>query len=284
MVIVKLQGGLGNQMFQYATGRRLAHRLETDLKLDIAGFKHYPTRSYGLGCFTIQETVAEEEERKPFLKKSGIFDKILKLSTYHVIREQPAPSFIPQVLTVTGNVYLDGYWQSEIYFKDFAETIRHEFRLKKGLNDFYEKNLQTIERSASVGIHIRRGDYVTNATAEKLLGACPVDYYAATIKELERQVGESVFYVFSDDLDWAKENLSTVHPIVFIDARDQRDDAQELFIMSRCKHHIIANSSYSWWAAWLNPHLDKVVCAPKRWFKGMDYDTNIIIPSHWQTL
>ncbi len=284
MIIVKLQGGLGNQMFQYAAGRRLAHVLHDTLMLDMTGFAAYPARVYALHCFNINEDFSSVAERNKFFTKRNSISRFFARTPCSVVREHPAPSFVAQLLTATGNVYLDGYWQSERYFEDISTVVRKELTLTAELNAFYADCLSQIANVNAVSIHIRRGDYVTDEAARRLLGTCPLEYYERAVEYIAAVQAEPVFFIFSDDLQWAKDNVKLAYPANFVDALNDADDCQELWVMSRCKHHIIANSSYSWWAAWLNPSPDKVVCAPKTWFAGMPFQSDIIIPPQWHAM
>ena len=206
MVIIKLMGGLGNQMFKYAAGRRLAYRLKAQLKLDVHGFEHDPLRKYGLHCLNIQEVFATTTEISMFfaLKKpqnfSNMFSRFLGMtSSYVVIRENLFLSFSPEVLTATGNIYLDGYWQSEKYFADIAPLIKQEFTITSPLTKKNQEMLDKIHNTDSIGVHIRRGDYVTNPLTNQIHGTCSREYYIDSINLISKRVPHPYYFVFSDD-------------------------------------------------------------------------------------
>lgn len=288
MIIVKLKGGLGNQMFQYALGRRLAHASGAMLKLDISWFEQDKVRGYGLNAFNIQEHFATPNEvivKK--IEKLSFWEKITlrfkqpnsRLFLTHI--KQRHFHFDPAVLHLSDNIYLDGYWQSEKYFKDIEETIRQDFTFKipqKGRN---KELTEDILSSESVCLHIRRGDYITNPKANQFHGVCDVDFYTRSIEEIGVRVKEPYFFIFSDDPEWAREYLKLPYPIVVVDWNNERDAYEDLRLMSLCRHHIIANSSFSWWGAWLNPNPRKLVFAPKQWFKTNKHKDIVLTPEDW---
>lgn len=291
MIIVRIMGGLGNQMFQYAAGRRLAAAHNTVLKLDISDFKEYNLHDYGLSVFSIKELFATPEEIE-LLKEpeSGSFKRNLKkilrrpnkLGITHIRESQY--HFDPEILTMPDSVYLDGYWQSEKYFSDISEIIRNEFAVTLPQTDKNMELAQQITSCESVSLHVRRGDYVTDEKTNTIHGTCDLGYYARCIKRLAQTVHHPCFFIFSDDPDWAEENLRISHPVTFIGHNGPKKNYEDLRLMSQCRHHIIANSSFSWWGAWLNRYPDKLVLSPSRWFKEEKFDTKDLIPSTWQRL
>ena len=269
MIIVRLIGGLGNQMFQYAAGRRLAHVLGVELKLDIAGFENYKLRTYSLGNFNIQENFASAEEVGALRTlKRGMVERVLakvlhKRSTH--IRQKHF-HFDPAIPTLADGVYLDGYWQSEKYFADIAEIIRREFTVKFPQTGKNRDLAEMIASRESVSFHVRRGDYVSNPKMKQEHGTCEPDYYSRCVEQLTRTVKGPHFFVFSDDPEWSRDNLKQPYPTTFVGHNKTDKDYEDLRLMSQCRHHIIANSSFSWWGAWLNPRKDKMVFAPRQWF------------------
>lgn len=275
MIITQLNGGLGNQMFQYAVARRLAYELNTDFKIDRLIYERYPVaatpREYELNKFTVQENFASQEDVDAVIIRN-------KMESRDVGREKGELTFHKDVLTYGDNVYFQGYWQCERYFADIADLIRKDFSLRKPLGINAKKWEQKIRQSArAVSLHIRRGDYISNVSANEFHGVCSLNYYYRCIEKMQSQCGDIVLYVFSDDLLWAKKNLMVQCPVHWVEGVDT--DAEEMYLMSRCSHHIIANSSFSWWGAWLNPSEKKCVFAPARWFqKEAAID---IIPDNW---
>lgn len=287
MIITKLIGGLGNQMFQYAIGRNLAHTNNTELKLDITGYEKQAgitLRKYMLHVFNIQETLASKSEINKLKKNSLIWKFVRKINPYfknNSYIEEKCFHFDPNILDISDNVYLNGSWQSEKYFSDISDIIRREFTLKNNPNKTSDQILTTIDSVNSVSLHIRRGDYVSNPLASQILGLLSLDYYENALAFITKKVKNAQVFVFSDDIVWAKKNLKTTLPISFIDHNNENMDSEDLRLMIHCKHHIIANSSFSWWGAWLSDNSQKIVVAPKRWFSNPNLDTKDLIPQDW---
>jgi hypothetical protein len=188
--------------------------------------------------------------------------------------------FDPQFLIFPDDVYLDGYWQSDLYFKDIRNILLSELQpiAKPGKEN--QALLEKMEEENSVALHIRRGDYLSNPLAAKHHGVCPLHYYQEAIQIIVSKVQNPHFYVFSDDLEWAKKNLDLQFPVIFVGNNKGDQAFQDLRLISNCKHQIIANSSFSWWGAWLNLNPDRIVIAPKKWFL-VDKDTSTLFPSDW---
>lgn len=287
MIIVRLIGGLGNQMFQYAAGRRLAHVLGVEFKLDITGFEHYPLRKYYLENFNIKENFASLKEIRA-LTKRPIVERVLSwtlhrpprtASTY--IREKLSFHFDSDILSLPDGIYLDGYWQSEKYFADIAGIIRREFTVKTPQMGKNKELAEMVTATESVSLHIRRGDYVSNPSTNSILGVCNLDYYTRCVEHLTQTVKNAHFFVFSDDPEWVHENLKLSYPMTLIDHNGADKNYEDLRLMSQCKHHIIANSTFSWWGAWLGQRRDKMVFAPKSWHACEKFDTRDLIPDKW---
>lgn len=292
MVIVQLIGGLGNQMFQYAMARRLAILKETDLKFDISFFENYKNRKYDLSCFNIIEDFASPEEvyhlKGPDVRSipRKIFKIINKIKPYHkrsYIKERHF-HFDPNVFRVSGNIYLEGYWQSEKYFKEIENIIRSEFKIKYEPDSVNKKIGSLILGLQSVSIHIRRGDYIADPNIYKVHGICPLEYYNAAIEKISKIIKNPHFFIFSDDSAWAENNLRIDYPATFINGNSGNKDYEDMRLMSFCKHHIIGNSSFSWWGAWLSENPDKIVIAPKKWFNDQRIKTNDLIPETWHRI
>lgn len=284
MVIVKLIGGLGNQMFQYACARRIAHRHNVSLKIDVSGFEVYKLHKYSLKHFNIIEEFAAQDEIARFKEPKGIAPRLLmKLLPYHghtLVRERFF-LFDPRLLKVSKNVYLDGYWQSERYFNDIKDIICNEFTAKHEPDVKNKEMIQNILGINAVSLHIRRGDYVSNLTTNQVHGVCSLEYYQQAVSIISQRVENPIFFVFSDDPEWVKQNLKIAYPIIFVDHNDADKNFEDLRLMSLCKHHIIANSSFSWWGAWLGNNLNKNIVAPKKWFSKEDVNTQDLIPERW---
>lgn len=286
MVIVRLLGGLGNQLFQYSLGRHLAIKNKTELKLDISGFEIYKKHKYSLNHFNIIENFASADEIRRYKKFNdqtikGKFYNLIeslkppKLRTY--IKEPYPYGFFPEILSSGDNIYLDGYWQSEKYFKAVEPIMRREFTVKEAFDSYL---FRAITDSNSVSLHVRRTDYVTNSRAYKIHGTCSVDYYERAANKIKKTVSQPHFFIFSDDIDWAKNNLKLKASITFVEHGPEKN-YEDLILMSKCKHNIIANSSFSWWGAWLNQNPTKIVIAPQKWFKDAKMSTNDLLPINW---
>lgn len=289
MVITHLIGGLGNQMFQYAAGRRLAHIHKTELKLDIQEFEKYTLRKYALGVFNIKENFATVEEivrlkvRKKISLPRRIISKIFK--TWYSPRLTYAKEnyfhFEPIILKAPDNVYLKGYWQSEKYFKDIEEIIRKEFTIKIPQAGRNRELSDIINSCESVSVHIRRGDYVSNPSVNKKHGACKLDYYQCCLQIISQKVNNPRFFLFSDDPKWVKDNFKMNYPLTIVDHNSADNVHEDLRLMAQCKHNIIANSTLSWWGAWLNPNPNKIVFTPKKWFENNELSIIDLIPRNW---
>lgn len=278
MITIKLRGGLGNQMFQYATGKSLALRNKTDIKLDLSDYVENKERSYRLKFFNIEEKFATKKEidsYKIFWNKMS--DKLKPWHKRSVITYN-SYGFEPDLLKVRGHAYLDGYWQNEIYFSEYNEIIKKEFTLKSNLSKNATDLLDKLNSCNSVSLHIRRGDYLTNKKFNQIYLSLNIDYYLSAIKKINEMVTEPMISIFTDDGEWAK-SLSFPCPAILI-SDYKLEDYEELYLMSQCKHNIIANSTFSWWAAWLNPNKNKIIIGPKQWFNFSDNDLGIM-PAGW---
>jgi len=246
MIIVKLKGGLGNQMFQYAHGRNLSYRGKTVLKLDKSFFKN-----------TIWQRIIGVTSRKYELGEFNINAKLTDKKYKNI---------------------LEGYWQNEKYFKDIRKTICEDFTLKKESSNF-KKSAKIISQTHSVSVHFRRGDYAEKRKTQKYHGLLDTNYYQRALDIINEKVKNPHFFVFSDNPSWVKKNLSINKPLTVISGFHKLTNPEELILMSLCKHNVIANSSFSWWGAWLNKNSKKIVIAPKRWFRAK-IDSEIV-PQSW---
>ncbi len=285
MIIVKLIGGLGNQMFQYALGRHLALKNNTLLFLDISKLNQkFVRKSSNTFTFRPYELYAFSIKAKIISKEKIIFPRIIKNVLFkffgiNYIKEKDTYFDKKVLFNNSKNICFEGYWQCENYFQDIKDIIKQDFKIKIKPNEQNKIMLKKIKTTNSVCMHIRRGDYVTNTKTKKIHGLCSLGYYYNSIKKMKIKVKNPIFYVFSDDIDWAKNNLKIKDKIVFVDINTFDKAYEDLRLMSSCKHFIIANSSFSWWGAWLSSNKDKIVCAPKTWFRGADEGD--IVPKSW---
>ncbi|MFA6357078.1 MAG: alpha-1,2-fucosyltransferase [Candidatus Omnitrophota bacterium] len=266
MIIVRLIGGLGNQLFQYAAARQLSKIHQTGLKIDISGFKEYKNHRYSLTHFSIIEDYISKEET------FGIEE--IKAKYFH---------FDPEFREIPDNIILTGYWQTEKYFIGISEIIRDEFTVKYPLKDKDLEISRLIKDSNSVSMHIRRCDYLPGTFKDQIFDCLSPDYYINAVKRLSEEESNLVFFIFSDDPEWSKDNIKLEYPCIFVEHNTADTNYEDLRLMSLCKHSIIANSSFGWWGAWLNKNQNKKVYAPKRWFNSnvRNLDPKDIIPSAW---
>jgi Glycosyl transferase family 11 len=288
MVISNLIGGLGNQMFQYATGRALSLRLGVPLKLDTRDFISYQLhQGFELHkLFKCEVELVTNENLKKALgwQSSKLLRRIFKRPQLKSLRcksyvVEPSFTYWPGISDLTGDIYLDGYWQSEQYFAQYAVKIREDFTFKLPFSVKNNEIAQQISQVNAVSLHVRRGDYVTNSK-NAFIGACSLDYYRITIEQIKMLVDEPVFFVFSDDIGWVKNNLPLDDKAVLISHNQGSESYNDMRLMSLCRHNIIANSSFSWWGAWLNANPNKIVIAPKKWFASK-LDDSDLVPSAW---
>jgi len=274
-------------MFQYAAGRALSLRLNTELKLDITGFEDYTLHGgYGLNNFALQPEYAMPEEIKLLRGSNGIRSRIFRrigLSSPTYIKEKNL-AFNPAFYTLNNNSYIDGYWQSEKYFKNYANIIRQDFMYTMPLSDKNQPIKKLIMSCNSVSVHIRRGDYIANSQANKFHGVCSLDYYKKASQLIAQKLDTPVFFIFSDDISWCKSNLNLDFPTFFIETATPSSPYEDMHLMSLCSHHIIANSTFSWWGAWLNPNTNKLVIAPKQWFANPKIKNPDILPDNWLSI
>lgn len=303
MVIVRLKGGLGNQMFQYAFGRRLALENNVSLKLDVcSGFENdFFKRSYRLNHFRILENIASREEVMRFqrIESFGLLRPLHRLvnlfrgqsNKYSVLRERNATRFDRRASKTSGaNILINGYWQSEKYFQPIKDLIREEFQVKSPVKGPNLGLADEIRRSNAVCLHLRRLFGVSGSEVDcsviKKHGVLSLEYYHEGLSYLAKRYETLHCFVFSDSPDWAEENLRLPYPTTFVRPSHGivGKDYEDLCLMNQCKHYIIANSSFSWWGAWLCPNPEKVVIAPQTWFNGPARDMVDLIPDPWHRI
>lgn len=284
MIITHLKGGLGNQMFQYACGYSLAKDYKSTNKLDISYYSSIPSnhtkRVFELSQFNISSSVAKDSEIKELIRRKNYISKSIGniISKIYTIFTGIYPI---EKYFGAKNLYLDGYFQSEKFFIKYRKDILKEFTLKKDLETKeYRKVSEMIKSNKdSISIHIRRGDYVTDAKTAKHHGVLGIEYYKQALEMFNTQ--KSYIYIFSDDIDWVKNNFAFLPKNTYFVSKHKFNPAQEIVLMSLCKHNIIANSSFSWWGAWLNENKDKKVIAPKKWTQTLLSINTSITPKDW---
>ena len=292
MVIIQLTGGLGNQLFQYAIGRALISKSKEELLLDTQSYNWDTLRNYSLNRFNIKVTLATPEDCEYVKqKKTFLIDRIISKVTFKKMPYYRKSYIIESSFSFdkfinkyrTSSVYLQGYWQSEKYFAHIRSVLLNEICVNdEYCSDYFiEYKTRISSNNNSVSIHIRRGDYVSNSETMAFHGVCEIEYYQLAMSVIEQMIVRPTYFVFSDDIEYAQQIFGVNDNVIFI--HNVPEDYEELMLMSLCKHNIIANSSFSWWGAWLNRNEDKKVIAPKRWFANeeMQLKTADLIPNSW---
>lgn len=273
MVSVILSGGLGNQMFQFATAKALSIRCKTNLSIDLYAINKNTkatSRNYSLDIFEIDTPIKSSIRNKiaikghRYLLKNKLGEYILK--NLGIFRDRKAQFFEASFNNLTGNTSLFGYFQNEQYFSDITSALKQDFRFRNPLKDKNAEIAEIIKSTQSVSIHIRRGDYLSSNSN---LAPLDIEYYKQAISLICQKIGNPTFFVFSDDINWAKQHLQLeAYPQHFIDWNQADESYMDMQLMSLCKHNVIANSSFSWWGAWLNNNANKMVIAPPVWYKS----------------
>lgn len=297
MIIVRLMGGLGNQMFQYAFAYALSQKNETQLKIDttLLEDRNKPDeivthRDLLLDkVFNVTLDVATINEIEYFNGKKynhligKIYNKVSQVLRKPMLVIEKSRGFHSEYLMMSNHVCLVGAFQCEKYFKSYDDSIKQLFSFKNPVLEISYDLVSKIKTENSVAIHVRRGDYVTSPLYSKTIGALPINYYLEAIKLIQEKIDNPVFYIFSDDINWCKHNFkSEKYSFCFVDDEHAGTHASNyLQILTKCKHYIISNSTFSWWGAWLSDNNDKIVIAPKKWFLDESLDSKDIVPENW---
>jgi len=265
-ITVRLIGGLGNQMFQYAVACSLAARRDTEVALDLAWFDQSDgdtRRTYALDAFA-GPAASPRASSAPGA----------------VVRERSF-AYDPGIAELLDGSVLSGFFQSERYFCEHAAVIRTAFSFCDGPDHRNRSILGLIGSCESVAVHVRRGDYASDPASNAHHGLLPLGYYRDAATEVSSRVGAPKFFVFSDDPQWCRSALSFLGEAIVVDHNPVERGAEDLRLMAACRHHILANSTFSWWGAWLATRSEQVVVAPRRWFADASVDTADLCPSRW---
>ncbi len=295
---MRLKCGLGNQMFQYALGLRLANDrnvpffyIDTDSCTEI-------NRPFSLFNLCIIKAnlmpphvrsnvrIARRLQRTSrFAHFAKLLPSFINARMVKIINEKQF-CFDSDILKVSLPAYFDGYWQTEKYFIPVADLVRKHFQLVKPMTESRLLTAKLIGETegCAISIHVRRGDYVASGEVEAFHGTCSPEYYECAMTKIAKILKHPYFFVFSDDPRWVRANLSKKWPILFVDPQNDKRDFEDMHLMALCNHHIIANSSFSWWGAWLNPSPYKRVIAPKKWFANASHNTQDIVPNTWERM
>lgn len=287
MKIVKILGGLGNQMFQYALAVSLKDRFPSEsVKIDVSCFRGYHLHNgYELErVFDIKAAHADFAELARMAYPYGHYrlwqiGKRVLPKRRTMTMERADERYDASVLDMAGNMYYDGYWQNEKYFLGVREELLGIFS-PEGIDERNRRLADELSSCASVSLHVRRGDYNINPLYGSI---CTEEYYANAIRKMQSVVDVDIYCMFSNDIDWCRRHLPCIignKKVMYVDWNTGMDSYKDMFLMSACRHNIIANSSFSWWGAWLNRHDDKIVMCPRKWnnIKGSKFE----LPSKWQ--
>lgn len=294
MIIVRLNGGLGNQLFQYAAGYSLAQRNKDILKIDLSGFKLSITnrqarRNPDILQFKINALQADSELIRNFKYPYGYLSIFLRFFSHRILKRYYS-DWHPKILNLKGDIYLEGYFQCEKYFFDYFDLLIKELELHDVYKEQISDQLKNISKlTQPVSLHVRRGDYISDPKTKLLHDICTVDYYQNALSIMKDKLGEINLIVFSDDVSWVRENLLLGNNVTYIsdviNLQGERYSApQELVLMSQCHHHIVSNSTFSWWGAYLNRRSDKIVIAPNIWNRSRVDSHKNILPASWLTI
>jgi hypothetical protein len=315
MIVSKIMMGQGNQMFQYAAGRALSLHHNESFKVDTSNYEGYKHRRYELSdyfCIDVPEATAEDLKKYKFIHPVkriwnklvpakfklrqlglgyesswlprtilGIYDKI-NPPHRRIQYEEPHYHFDTNFFNANSNIYLKGYWMSYKYFERYSAVIRKDFTVKPQLVEHLADVVRTMKQENSVSILFRRGDLVTNKHYTKIKGIIPLSFYHGALAMLEKKFGKLTIYLFSDEIEWVTKNLNTTHHIVPISNHISKSGLEDYYLMSSCKYNIIANSTFGWWAGWMNDYAEKIVIAPSGWYsKYVHYNQKDVYPDDW---
>jgi len=294
MVTVFLRGGLGNQMFQYALGLALAKRNKTKLLLDSVFLcdrfprKNFTYRTFDLDVFALEPRFTALSKIANAIPVPGLWLgadlAFIKSRDFFgvqkIVKEKNEQAFDPEILRSGDNLLLWGRWQNEKYFSEVADEVRAAFRFRHPFEGEAKALAEKIRSCNSVSLHVRRGDFASSAVVKDLMGDTNLSYYSRAARYIGERVKKPELFVFSDDIEWCKKNITVPFPATYATFTSEGPKASfHLHLMSLCKHNIIANSTFSWWGAWLNNNPGKIVIAPKQWYA--DGTKTDILPEKW---
>jgi hypothetical protein len=288
MIIVKIYGGMANQLFQYAAGYALALKHNVPLKLDLSYFNEVITdtkRVFELSKFSINYQLASQDEIDQvfkFHKLCYLWNKFLPISKKRFYGEKH-PGFYKYFFNLGGNLYLRGYFQSEKYFIDCKQKVLEQFVFKIDMSNQVHLSLKKIHESVTISLHVRLGDYLQPST-NSIMESFDLAYYKRAIEYMQMQFNHSRFLVFSDQIEIAKKLLHIDAELIYVDESFSKNADEDFYLMHSCQHHIIANSTFSWWAAYLNQKPHKKVVAPQKWYKKHFGDATDLYPENWVIL
>ncbi len=298
MIVLRLRGGLGNQLFQFAAAKSLAEHHGVELKLDLYYYTRHKYRRFELDKFNIPLQIATRKEVHEFTGSNPVLRYLNKRENYlkcPSVFAQPHYHFYQDFFKLPQPLYLSGYFQSENYFALLRDRLLTWYVPRNPLDGVNLKIMEAMKASESVCIHVRKGDY-TSSQYSSFFGSLDKSYYESAIQNIQDSVSDPTYFIFSDDVAWCKSNLNFPASSVYVDHNSGESAYKDLILMSHGRHNIIANSSFSWWGAWLNNNPGKTVIAPKQWFRKdyfdgknpvypvRQYNTTDLIPEGWVRL
>lgn len=287
MIISKITSGLGNQLFQYALARHLARKTASTLYFDLSYYNYQysddTVRHFKLDRFSIPYKRLDHSPLRYLAKGTKLLPDRSLPPLVRWVNEKQFHHDADVLKTAAACIILNGFWQSEKYFAESADVIRQELTVPSNPRPAFQRYREQIRVSAMpVSLHVRRGDYVNHPAFSQTFGFVGLDYYKRAIQFMDSQFGDCQFFVFSDDPAWVQQNLPLKNNAVLVRNTGDDSDLDDLLLMSACRHHVIANSSFSWWGAWLNPDPRKHVVAPKQWYRNQPtWDTKDLVPPSW---
>lgn len=284
MITVKIQGGLGNQIFQYAAGRALSKKTSQKLCLDISDYSirtntdKFTARKFDLDKLNIK-AIKTEKSVKKLSVLTRFKNKLTGLNYFH----EKGMNYNENFEFLNGNIYLEGYFQSEKYFREIRKDLLHEINNENVKTTEFLHYKNEMNKTHSVAVHIRRGDYASNAYIQSVHGTCSPEYYFNAFKKMEESGKDIRYYFFSDEPEWAMNHLAKDRNVTMVSLKQKDAHIAEMLLQAESKSNIIANSSFSWWGAWLNNHPEKMVIAPSKWYVDTvkNSQTSDLLPETW---
>jgi len=289
MIIIKLQGGLGNQLFQWAFGLSRQLKTNCNLKFDANSFATDKLRNLEITQLITDFEVATQKEIKETRFENGLLNLLIRKVTTLINPYYKRKVICEQTYLFDESLdnykhcsnYFEGYWQNEKYFIGYRQQILKSLNFEINTSKNYQSyKSQIIDNTKnSVAIHVRRGDYINDERILKIHGVCSIDYYQNAIQLMEDRYDNIQFYIFSNDIEWCEKFFDAINNKTFVNKT--KTVFEDLELMSLCKGQIIANSSLSWWSAWLNTNENKSIIAPKKWFNKTSINYSQIVPENW---
>lgn len=287
MIVARIDGGLGNQLFQVAFGLQLAHRHRTELVLDLSAYADQPAHGFLLDRFHVSARQLRSDEMRRVPRRYRLPDakrsSWLRFDGLTRVREKPF-GFAEKYLHAPNDSYLVGYWQSERFFRDVRSQVREQFRVRRPLSAQSERLQERMLATPSLALHVRRGDYISNPGAAAIYRSLSLEYYRQSVLARLAERAAVEVYVFSNDIPWCRQHLALPCPVHFIQHTTSASAHEDLALMSAAETIIIANSTFSWWGAWLGERAGRHVVAPASWFHRGTLDDQYLACEGWHLI